>query len=147
MSLQELVGDRIIIDTATNWQDAFTKVTQPLIKDGYVKSDYSADIINVVNEFGSYIMFAPGFCVPHAKNNGNIIKTGMSILALENSNILLPEKENKVEVLLCLAAVDQSQHISALQDIAKILQDSDSLQKWLVTKDIDAIKKLLSTLV
>lgn len=144
----EFVENRINVGSATDWQDAIRKTAQPLLDDNCIKESYIDDMIGVVNEFGGYIVLMPGFCMPHAKNNDNVMKTSMSVYALKDSNIIFPdtEEDEPVEIIFCLAAFDTTSHQDLLVQVAEILQDDDLLAKLYKTKDVAELTTMVNSL-
>lgn len=48
------------------------------IKKGNITPKYIQDMIDNVNKNGPYIVIVPGIAMPHARNEGGVIKTGIS---------------------------------------------------------------------
>ena len=72
--------------------------------------------------------------VPHARPNGNVDKMAISLTKLNEPVNFRNEEEdedNWVRILFCLAAVDSSSHIVALQQLA-VLLDSDEITDELI---------------
>lgn len=53
----------------------------PLVKDGSVEPDYADAIISCVEEYGPYIVFFPGFALPHTQQGSSKAhKTALSFM-------------------------------------------------------------------
>lgn len=139
-----------IEDRANDWKDAIRIAAKSLLDNGYINEQYVEDMIKSVEDAGPYIVLAPNIAVPHARPNGNVAKMAISLTKLNEPVNFRNEEEdedNWVRILFCLAAVDSSSHIVALQQLA-VLLDSDEITDELInakTEDemLDIINKKL----
>lgn len=134
--LKKLLGNNIQkIDKLNDWKEAINLSCIPLIQNGNIREDYSKDIIKNVEKNGPYIVLDEGFALPHAQKGDNIIKTGMSYLYVRDGVDLMG---NVVYSFLTLAAADNIEHISALQELS-VLFDDESNMKEIVNGNIENI--------
>ncbi len=122
-----------IEDHANDWKDAIRIAAKSLLENDYINEQYVEDMIKSVEAAGPYIVLAPNIAVPHARPNGNVNKMAIGLTKLnEPVNFRNEEDEdNWVRILFCLAAVDSSSHIVALQQLA-VLLDSDEITDELI---------------
>ena len=73
--------------------------------------------------------------LPHARTNGIVNKTGMSLLVLRDEVTFPGDK--KVKVLLTFSSYDQKEHIDALSKFVTILEERDFINK---IKGLDEIE-------
>lgn len=129
---RELVA---IEDQAKDWQEAIRLAARPLLNQGYINEGYVASMIQNVEDLGPYIVLAPNVAVPHARPEGNVTQMAISLLKLNQAVNFRNEEDqedNWVRILFCLAAVDSSSHLVALQALG-VLLDSDEVIDQLIT--------------
>ncbi|WP_053218252.1 PTS sugar transporter subunit IIA [Virgibacillus senegalensis] len=138
MLSEYLQGNVNFIDSVTSWEEAIETAASPLLKNQSITTKYIQDMIKNVHENGPYIVIAPGIAMPHAKNEGGVLKTGISFLKLDKP-VLFPENK-EVNVLFVLAAVDSSGHLDLISDLSELLID-DSMMGQL--KDATSEKEVI----
>lgn len=127
--LSEYLKDNIIfLDEVSSWEESIKVAADPLLKKGYITSKYIQDMIENVNINGPYIVIVPGIAMPHAKNKGGVIKTGISFLKLKKS-VLYPEGK-EVNILFVLAAEDSSGHLELISDLSSLLIDEEIMSQF-----------------
>ena len=124
-----------------NWETAIKLGFTPLIKGDYINESYYKNIIELINNFGQYMVVSEGLAILHADNINNIYKYGMSLLYLKNP-VIFP-KNKKVNLLFCLSAINKKDHIQSLEDIL-ILEEEFSFRKKL--ENISSKEEILEIL-
>lgn len=122
-----LKDNTAFLDGVTNWEESITIAADPLLKKGFITQSYVQQMIENVNINGSYIVIVPGIAMPHAQNDGSVIKTSISFLKLEKPVVFPGNKE--VTILIVLAAEDSTGHLDLISDISSMLIDDDIMLK------------------
>ena len=112
---------------ASNWEEAIKKSGELLLKNGYIKESYITAMIDVVKEYGSYIVISDGVALPHARCEDNVVSTGMSLLSLSDPVIFPGGKE--VDLLISISSEDNKEHLDSLVDLMSLLTDHDFKKK------------------
>lgn len=107
--------------SAVSWEEAIEKSGKLLLKNGYIKGSYITSMINVVKEYGSYIIISDGVALPHARCEDNVVNTGMSLMTLRNPVIFPGGK--KVDLLISISSKDNKEHLDSLVDLMNLLTD------------------------
>ena len=123
-----------IVESATDWKDAIRISVQPLEQHGYVESRYKEEIISNVESMGPYIVLAPYIALPHARPAQGVKESQIAVTLLQNE-VRFAGEEKPVKLLIALAASDNNRHLDALMSISEILQNEDTVQKILNSKD------------
>ena len=123
-----------IVESATDWKDAIRISVRPLEQQGYVESRYKEEIISNVESMGPYIVLAPYIALPHARPEQGVKESQIAITLLQNE-VRFAGEEKPVKLLIALAASDNNRHLDALMSISEILQNEDTVQKILNSKD------------
>lgn len=122
-----LTVDRIRCASAPeHWEDAVRLSAQPLLDCGAVLPAYVEEMIRSVKEHGPYIVLDEGFALPHARPEAGAVRPCMALLILGRPIDLLGES---VQVLLALAAVDNSSHLDAMRELAELIWHGCSAEK------------------
>ncbi|MFC4737123.1 PTS sugar transporter subunit IIA [Bacillus daqingensis] len=109
-----------------SWEDSIKIAAHALLEQGYIKESYVEKMISNVHEFGPYIVIVPGIALPHAQNEGEVNKNGISMLKLEEP-VLYPE-DKEVQIVMVLAATDSSGHLDLISELASMFADDDIKQ-------------------
>ncbi len=123
-----------IVESVTDWKDAIRISVQPLEQHGYVESRYKEEIISNVESMGPYIVLAPYIALPHARPEQGVKESQIAVTLLQNE-VRFAGDEKPVKLLIALAASDNNRHLDALMSISEILQNEDTVQKILNSKD------------
>ncbi len=156
--LQRLLDDRLINDLnekelditdllqleniklnieADNLEEAIQKAGDILVERGYVQNEYVKNMIDIIKEYGSYIVVSKGIAMPHARGGKNVHKTGMSLITLTKP-VKFPDGK-EVEVLIAFSSLDDKEHLNSLVDLMNLIKDyqlKDSLKKMKNSKEV-----------
>ncbi|GAA4719294.1 PTS sugar transporter subunit IIA [Brevibacillus fulvus] len=122
-----LQGNTTFLERVSSWEESIQAAAQPLLEKGFITAQYIEEMIQNVNTNGPYIVIAPGIAMPHARNEGGVIKTGISFLKLQHPVVYPDHKE--VNILFVLAAVDSSEHLELISDLSSLLIDEEIMDK------------------
>lgn len=134
--------DKRLIQTAPcvpTWKEAIRMAASPLLSFHYIKESYIDAMIQTVIDLGSYIVIAPYFAMPHARNDGNVIQNGVSILKLKEPVYFDKKEDSKATFIMPIACVDNEHHLKMLGSLATILSDEATMKRLLSTNDIQEI--------
>lgn len=124
-----------IVDRVKDWKEAIKVSGISLQVGNYIKDEYIDEMIKNVEQNGSYMVVNDVVALPHARTNGLVNKTGMSLLVLRDEVTFPGDK--KVKVLLTFSSYDQKEHIDALSKFVTILEERDFINK---IKGLDEIE-------
>ena len=143
MLSEQLKGNIHFLNSVSSWEEAIKESATPLLNDGSITPQYVEDMIENVHKNGPYIVIVPGIAMPHAKNEGGVVKTGISLLKLEEA---VPFPENKkVNLLFTLAAEDTSGHLDLISDLSSLLIEDEVREKLEQANSEEEILDLLQT--
>ena len=123
------------------WEDAIEEGFKPLVNGKYVDESYYKNIIELINNFGAYMVVSEGLAIPHAENMNNVHKSGISLLYLKHPVIFPGDK--KVNLLFCLSAADKKDHIQSLEDIIRLEEEFSFRKKMAETESKEGITEIL----
>ncbi|HIX00700.1 MAG TPA: PTS sugar transporter subunit IIA [Candidatus Nesterenkonia stercoripullorum] len=122
-SIDSLIGaDSILLGAeAADWASAIRIAGGMLESSGATTHEYTQAMIDSVVEHGPYIVIAPGFAFAHARPSEAVKTTAMSWLRLAEPVEFGHEKNDPVQLVVALAAVDSQAHTKAMADLARLL--------------------------
>ncbi|MGP4075906.1 PTS sugar transporter subunit IIA [Halobacillus sp. K22] len=127
MLAEYLEGNIRFLPSVDSWENGIREAADPLLNDGSITQSYVDDMIQNVNTNGPYIVIVPGIAMPHAKNEGSVVKTSVSYLKLEEP-VMFP-KDKEVHTFFVLAAEDSTGHLDLISDLSTILMEDDIKNK------------------
>lgn len=132
-----------IKSSAQDWQDAVDHCMAPLLKHKFINEEYIQAIKDSTIANGPYYILAPGVAMPHARPECGALKTGLSLLLLENE-IEWDNNNDPVKLIIGLSAADANSHIDAIQALSELLSEDESLQSLLMAKTEKQLTDILS---
>lgn len=111
-----------------DWEEATETVGSLLVSAGKITPDYITAMKRVLKEMGPYAVIAPGIVLLHARPEDGVIQACLALITLIDPVPFGHSENDPVELVFALGAVDKLAHISALQQLAEMLGDSDKLQ-------------------
>lgn len=130
-------------DQELSWKEAIALAAQPLLEQGKIEDRYIDAMIGKVEEFGPFINLGKGIAIPHARPEEGVKEIGMSMLRLEHPVNLLDDPNHKIQLLICIAAVDNQTHLRALSHLTAILRESTNIQQLIGSTEFSDIADLL----
>jgi mannitol/fructose-specific phosphotransferase system IIA component (Ntr-type) len=125
---QLLTAERVATNVKVdNWEDAVRAIGRLMVDTNVVEERYIDGMINTAKELGPYIVIAPGIALPHSRPEDGVLAPCMALITLAPPIDFGSSENDPVRVVIAFGAVDNQQHVQALQDMALILSDSDNL--------------------
>jgi PTS system ascorbate-specific IIA component len=87
-------------------------------------------MVAAVEEFGPYIVIAPGIALAHARPSDAVLQTGLSLAVLAEP-IEFGSHNDPVRLVFGLAAKDHDGHMEVLAELAELLTDEDFVNSLL----------------
>ncbi|WP_099159533.1 BglG family transcription antiterminator [Virgibacillus ndiopensis] len=123
-----------------NWEEAVKKASEPLWRQGYIDKRYIHKMIQAIKEHGPYVVISESVALPHATAADGVIKTGMSMLHL-NEPIDVMGKE--ASVFIVLAPRDNEQHLKALAQLTRLFSDKTSKEAIIQAETKEQVVSLI----
>jgi ascorbate PTS system EIIA or EIIAB component len=116
-----------IVEKLSDWEEAIRIAATPLYKKGVIESSYIDAMINNIKSFGPYVVIGPEVAVPHARPESWVNSVGISFLKLDEPVYFLNDKKYPVRLIFCIAAIDNTTHLTALSQLTKLLSHKDNI--------------------
>ena len=110
-----------------------------LVDSEYITKDYIDLTIKCVEENGPYIVIIPGLALSHSRPDVSVKKTGLSLITLSKP-VCFDCDNDPVDIVLTLAATDDTFHLEKLQSMAEFISDEDNIEFKMCIRDRYNIK-------
>lgn len=112
---------------AKNRDEAVRKSGELLVHSGLATNNYVDGMIENVEVNGTYIVIAPGIAMPHARPEEGALDVGFSIVTLKEPVVFGHPKNDPVEIVIGLCAIDHQTHLKALAELVEILSHEENV--------------------
>jgi PTS system ascorbate-specific IIA component len=136
-------GSLAVAVTAVDRETAIRASGQLLVESGRVTADYIDQMVAAVEEFGPYIVIAPGIALAHARPSQAVLSTGLSLAVLATP-VEFGSHNDPVSLVFGLAAVDHDGHLEVLAALAERLSDEDFVNNLINAPTIERLGSLLA---
>ena len=94
---------------------------------GFIKQDYTKEMINLIEKHGAYIIIEEGMAIPHAPISKNVLKTGISLLIVKEK-VLFPNGKG-ANIFLSFATTNKTEHLGILNDLFELITKYNFIEK------------------
>lgn len=116
-----------IINEKIDWKTAVHIGGELLVSNQFVKDSYVESMVKSFENYGSYMMLDEGIAIPHARNEDNVLATGISLIVLKHPVEFFENRFIKVFFSFC--SLDHQEHLDALVTISNLVRESDFKQR------------------
>ncbi|GAA3736053.1 PTS system ascorbate-specific IIA component [Spinactinospora alkalitolerans] len=110
---------------AEDWRAAIRAAGELLVAAGATTGAYTEQMQRAVEEYGPYIVIAPGLALAHSRPSGAVLRDGLSWAGLASPVKFGHPRNDPVRLVIGLAALDHDGHSAALARLAGMLGDPD----------------------
>lgn len=107
----------------TDWREAVRAAGDVLIAEGSVEPSYTQRMIDVIDEFGAYVVIAPGLALAHARPGDDVRTDGLSLVTLAEPVSFGHAHNDPVSVVIGLAVTTADAHVTGIADLANAFND------------------------
>lgn len=125
ITIFDMLDKNLILDgiEVNNWEEAVRKAGENLVKYGYSTEKYVDNMVESIKKYGSYAIILPGIAFPHAKSEGEVVKTAFSIVRLKKE-VLFPG-DIPVKMIVAFSSIDNKEHLDAFIEIVEMMEKKD----------------------
>lgn len=102
------------------WHDAIRLAGSLMVEREIILESYVDSMIGSIEKNGPYMVIADYVALPHAKNRGDVLKTGIVLVTLKKAVEF--SKEVKVDTILAFSSGDNKEHLNALTEFIDLLK-------------------------
>lgn len=140
-----LYKDHVIrLDKDIVWDEAIRLASTPLLKTNIINENYVDEMVNLVRDYGPYIVIKNRIAIAHAKPETGANALGTSLL-INKKNIQFEDDLN-IHYLFVLSSSNPKEHLQILKDISMWTSDEIDLQALLEKNTDEVIEYLKKTI-
>ncbi len=136
-------GSLAVSVSAADREQAIRASGELLVSSGRVTAEYVEQMLAAVEEFGPYIVIAPGIALAHARPSEAVLETGLSLAVLA-APVEFGSHNDPVRLVFGLAALDHESHLGVLADLAERLSDEEFVNNLINAVTIGQLSALLT---
>ena len=124
--------------------EAITLAGELLVASGRVQASYIQEMLSAIEEYGPYIVIAPGIALAHGRPSDSVISNGMSVVVLSEPIAFGSERNDPVSLVFGLAATGHDSHLEIMAVLAEALSDQSFVNSLLNAADSEQIRSALA---
>lgn len=129
---------------ASDWRDAVRQTGLALAASGAARPDYADEMIRMIEQYGPYVVIAPGLALAHARPGPEVLAGGLAVVTLATPVAFGHPHNDPVSVVLGLAATSGSSHLEQVAEIANVFNDASAIPAIAAARDADAVIRIMS---
>lgn len=106
-----------------NWEQVIEACGNLLLRKGLIKREFIQTMIDVVHQYGPYMILLPQIAFFHGQPGKLVNETCLSLITLKNPIIFDDFQKEQINCAFGFAAVDSDSHVKLLQNIVQLLQN------------------------
>ncbi|GAA1749793.1 PTS sugar transporter subunit IIA [Agromyces humatus] len=114
---------------ATDWRDAVRLAGRALRLSGSTRAEYSDRMISVIEEFGAYVVIAPGLALAHARPGPDVRREGLAVVTLAEPVAFGHPHNDPVRVVVGLAVANAEDHVASVASLANVFNDGGTVAR------------------
>ncbi|GAA2041021.1 PTS sugar transporter subunit IIA [Agromyces tropicus] len=145
MTLPPLPDDAIRLGAeVADWRAAVRAAGDALARSGSTLPGYAERMIEVLDEFGAYIVIAPGLALAHARPGPDVRRSGLSVVTLAEPVPFGHPHNDPVRVVLGLAVTSAEEHVASVADLANVFNERTAIDRLAAAGSAGEVRAVLS---
>jgi PTS system ascorbate-specific IIA component len=129
---------------ATDWRDAVRLAGEALQRSGATRAEYTDRMIQLIDDFGAYIVIAPGLALAHARPGPDVRADGMSVVTLLEPVPFGHPHNDPVGVVIGLAVATPDAHVTSVAGLANVFNDPETIPRLAAAESIDDVRRIFA---
>ena len=144
MPLPPLPAEAIVVGAAvTDWRAAVREAGAALTAAGATLPAYSDEMVRMIEQYGPYVVIAPGLALAHARPGPTVLADGLAIVTLASPVAFGHPHNDPVSVVLGLAVARSDQHLAAVAALANVFNDSDAIASLAAASTVEDVQRIM----
>lgn len=128
--IKEILTENVILTEAdvSDWQEAATCCGNLLVKADKVKAEFVKTMIDVINEYGPYMILVPGVAFFHGTPGENVKEPCLSLVTFKHKIVFDDFEHQEIDCAFGFGATDKDSHMTMIMSLAALLQDAEFIE-------------------
>ena len=124
-TIPPLPDDAVVLGAhVPDWRAAVREAGRALARSGATRSEYADRMIAVIEEFGAYVVIAPGLALAHARPGADVRREGLAVVTLAEPVPFGHPHNDPVRVVVGLAVASAEEHVASVAKLANAFNDA-----------------------
>jgi PTS system ascorbate-specific IIA component len=124
-TIPPLPDDAVVLGAhGPDWRAAVREAGRALTRSGATRSEYADRMIAVIEEFGAYVVVAPGLALAHARPGVDVRREGLAVVTLAEPVAFGHPHNDPVRVVVGLAVASAEEHVASVARLANAFNDA-----------------------
>jgi len=106
-----------------DWRAAVRAAGRALARSGATRAEYADRMVAVIEEFGAYVVIAPGLALAHARPGPDVRHEGLAVVTLADPVAFGHPHNDPVRVVVGLAVSSAEEHVASVARLANAFND------------------------
>ena len=129
----------------SSWEQAVRYAGLLLLRNYCIIPAYIQRMVDTIKEYGSYIVFAEGVAIAHAKPLSDVRSSAMSAVCIPGG-VVFPQNGGLVNLVLAIAVEEPTCHFALFRELASFLCDSNAVSAARRATNYDELVESMSVL-
>ncbi|WP_213814408.1 PTS sugar transporter subunit IIA [Glaciihabitans sp. dw_435] len=144
MPLPSLPAEAIILGaTAEDWRGAVRLAGDALVRSGATLPSYADEMVRMIEQYGPYVVIAPGLALAHARPGPEVLADGLAIVTLATPVNFGHPHNDPVSVILGLAVVSAETHLASVADLANVFNDASAIPALAAATTVAEVQRIM----
>lgn len=130
---------------ADDWRGAVALAGQGLQLSGATEAEYTWRMAEVIDEFGAYIVIAPGLALAHARPGPDVLSDGLSIVTLDEPVVFGHPHNDPVRIVVGLAVATPEAHVTSVAALANVFNDPTAIDSIASARSVDEVQRIMAS--
>ncbi|MET4158910.1 PTS sugar transporter subunit IIA [Agromyces sp. PvR057] len=126
-----------------DWRAAVRESGRALTRAKVTRPEYTERMIGVIEEFGAYVVIAPGLALAHARPGPDVLGEGLSVVTLATPVEFGHPHNDPVRVVIGLAVSNPEEHVASVARLANVFNDLGVIDRLAGAADAAEVRALL----
>ena len=138
-----LPDSAILLDQpAADWRAAVLVAGEALEAGGMTTAEYGPRMVAMVEEFGAYIVIAPGLALAHARPGADVLRSGMAVVTLSEPVVFGHPYNDPVSVVIGLAVITADEHVTGIAELANVFNEPSAISRLAAARSLDDVQNV-----
>jgi PTS system ascorbate-specific IIA component len=130
--------------SAETWRDAVRLAGDALARSGATTPAFANEMIRVIEEFGPYVVIAPGLALAHARPGPETLSNGLAVVTLAEPVPFGHAHNDPVRVVLGLSVTHANSHIETVAELANIFNNESAIPRLAAARTVDEVLAVMN---
>ncbi|HEY5224157.1 MAG TPA: PTS sugar transporter subunit IIA [Microbacteriaceae bacterium] len=129
---------------ALDWRDAVRLAGEALSRSGATRAEYTDRMLQLVDDYGAYIVIAPGLALAHARPGPDVHRDGLSVVTLSNPVVFGHPHNDPVSIVVGLAVATPDAHVTTIAALANVFNDPQAITRLAAATEPDEVRRIFA---